>query len=753
MNNEIVIVSEAGQAADVLERDDALPELGQWYWTDVKIRRHYDDDDEETIAVFVCVTHVGSNYVEVTAVEHEGHQSSWRVHFDDLDTLRRERDPDKVFAQAILRAQDKVRGLMDRVRQVTAQLGVTPLGALPAASEVSALARVSAHNADFPTYKTALTRAKEETLPELFKQIKVANEHLVTWMKGQVIPLEAQSVGMHGVIGRIDDRIFNVELYAGLSEHITQIADGPAADLTEKVRLFQRKHFMDEEALLRYETGGMDFRNIRDFDAWMAKPENRDRVLPFPRCIVSFQVRRFKKEREVPDSFIAFFHRLDEIKADTLTFLYIRNGERLYRMATALDFGGVLFPHFDHDLLSGKVWGVRHGSGITSIIGDNDHNERQQAAEKEKERRRKIREEHNAKVAAWQEREKEAEARGEDFDERAPGYLSSMYEEWYQDRVTYEPFDPSSVYFDDIKKKIDKDIQDHNRVVLVLQGLLDRSPVLQPHPPWQLWSDDGMTAGVDLVFDNSTALVSGPAPDFEAYRNDCNARIGPGSVTVGQQEAWEEEQASIFNRANGYERHRSRHTPYGNHGPGTLAIVDSFSKKKRECTYAWNRDSRSRGTYGDTVRTTGTVSVDLVFNVSAYKPGDFRTFFADPRTRAEYVKWAPFLLEAEEYHAGNRHLKPPAEKRPRAPATPEAQAKYRRTRLLNALREKLVTNKREFRTRGGEVFPKGTIFRVLGTSRGLYLQRVNPDGTRHASGGAITGIEPHDVQIYQPEKP
>ena len=41
---------------------------------------------------------------------------------------------------------------------------------------------------------------------------------------------------------------------------------------------------------------------------------------------------------------------------------------------------------------------------------------------------------------------------------------------------------------------------------------------------------------------------------------------------------------------------------------------------------------------------------------SAYTPGDYRQFFADPRTRAEYLKWAPLLLEAEEWWAGNRRL-------------------------------------------------------------------------------------------------
>ena len=46
----------------------------------------------------------------------------------------------------------------------------------------------------------------------------------------------------------------------------------------------------------------------------------------------------------------------------------------------------------------------------------------------------------------------------------------------------------------------------------------------------------------------------------------------------------------------------------------------------------------------------------FVDSVDAYKPGDFKISFNDPRTRADYVKWAPFLLAAEDYHAGKRKV-------------------------------------------------------------------------------------------------
>lgn len=81
-------------------------------------------------------------------------------------------------------------------------------------------------------------------------------------------------------------------------EEIVQFASGRPAVETEKLRVFQRMLFCDEEALLAYDDGGMDITNIQSFDAWLARPVNRDRILPYPRCVVAMRVRRNKKDRE-----------------------------------------------------------------------------------------------------------------------------------------------------------------------------------------------------------------------------------------------------------------------------------------------------------------------------------------------------------------------------------------------------------------------------------------------------------------------
>jgi hypothetical protein len=75
--------------------------------------------------------------------------------------------------------------------------------------------------------------------------------------------------------------------------------------------------------------------------------------------------------------------------------------------------------------------------------------------------------------------------------------------------------------------------------------------------------------------------------------------------------------------------------------------------------FQWKRLARTRDTgwrgnrdYDDPVNCRLWVPAEDLLCVEAYVPGDFRPFFADPRTRADYLQWAPLLLTAEDWHAG-----------------------------------------------------------------------------------------------------
>lgn len=622
---DIIPVAEKVEAKRIVREDEPITEVGRWFWILSK------DFDDKVKRCFACVTHIGSNYVALRSPFRQ----TWRIHFKDFEKFcTEELAPQQVIADGIESHKAQVREYMEEVRAITARLGVGQKSIDSGPSETAMT--LSTHAGPIGEYKTALVKAKDHTLPELFKKIEEAHTGLSSWMKANLIPLKAAQHGMKGAIEIIEDRLFNVELYAGLIETVTRIKKGKPAETGEQIHLMQRRCYMDEECLSQYEAGGMEFKDIAAFDRWLCKTENLTRILPFERCVVAFQVRRKEKERECPN-LRDFINILYAQEMDKKTFLYIRNGQQVFRLSTDIEFQAKLFPDLDQAVLT--------GTGALYSKRDNYHpgriiTEAMYLGMVEEEKR---------KIA---ERNK----------------LPKKEHFWHhvdQRSHDYEPFTKDSVYFDDTSAFLAGEVAKHNRLVLVLQGLLDRSPVFHPHPTWTLWNAVGFNAALKLIFDGTRALVAGDKPDFEAYRAKLNAKLRVGSITVGQEDAWQRHEA--VKESNRMDRtytgrrsdYRPSHvTPYGDPGPGRLAEV-KYIHRNGKCKFKWLRQRTGMtrwGNNGGPLPTSFDVGQKRLLNVSAYKPGDFHIFFDDPRTRADYLEWAPLLLEAEEYHAGNRKV-------------------------------------------------------------------------------------------------
>jgi len=629
--------------AEIME--DTRPELavGQWF-------RSQDTDDKGALCT---ITEIGSNYIEVTAVV--GHH--WRVHLDQIDT-RLEPAPDYFdeIQRKIGTHQQQVVYLMDEVRRVTAALGVPIQGALPeAAAQSQALAVASGATAP-KAYKDALILAKDETLPELFKQIKEQHEHLATWMKAPLIPRRAELSQMKGSIDAIDQRIFTVELYAGLVEQLACIREGEPAHILDKIHLFQRRHYMDEECLVQYEAGGMNFEKIEAFDEWLCRDENRNRILPHPRSIVAFRVRRKTKDY---DSRINAWIRFSMEQADKWTFLYIRNGGQVWRLSTQIDFGSQLFPNKEDSLLlsdDGEQRWIRVNDRGTKFKGVVSNREREHYLQREAEEEA----EYQEKLKAWKRKSKAQRKKdGEYFEPHRH----------FRDHYSFEPCDPSSVFYDDAIRSIAKEATEHNRVAVVIQGLIDRSLAVHPHPPWKLWQADSFANAIELVYDVSRALTPGEAPDFGVYAAQLRKSIKVGSLTIGQERMWKRREAekenARRNRRDGGRYHDDLEyfKPYGDDGPGFIGRVTAIRGGKAR--FEWKRKSERGEKYWEPdperpgwgwnrrrypmIDESIWVPLDELFNVSAYNAGDFRMFYDDPRTRTDYLQWAPLLLPAEDY--------------------------------------------------------------------------------------------------------
>lgn len=619
-------------------------ELGSWFWV---------KDDRRNKNWLGCVTRIGSNFllIEEPSTRDTGSRYT-RVHFDDVGKeLTHEPDAENIIRERIAHFRGEATRLIAEVKAICSELGLRGLLLADETNDTGTAIAVLSEQVDVAAYKNKLVLTKDTTLPKLFDDIKSANQELTRWMTASTLPLQASIEPLKGTLKEIEGRIFNVSLYAGLTEQFVQCADGQPAALDDKLHILQRRLYMDEECLVNYQAGGMEFKNIHAFDEWIAQPINRDRILPFPCAIVSMRVRRDPKERGDWNPLDGFI-QISLENADKATFLYIRNGEKLYRLCCDMDFGEMIFP--DPALFSPtepKVVKMFAGR-IDKMMGQGEYDylcEQYKLIE--------------VKAKQWDRDHPKKERWRNPF--RTMHTDELRVDGMYFRPKDWDPVDPTNVYFDECMENIDGRIREYNRIALVIQGLFDRSDVLHPHPPAKLNSPAGFDRVAKLVYDSTGALHHGDAPDFEAYRAQCNASLSVDSVVTGQQDFWLLAEGSReTRRLDGDWRNKSnwrpkRFKPYGNPGPGNVAKPTKWQPRAQSATFAWARERTRAASWrstGDGVRCTITVPARELLNISAYRPGDYKRFYADPRTRSQYLQWAPLMLVAEDYHAGKIKL-------------------------------------------------------------------------------------------------
>lgn len=624
-------------AVTSIQREDDSPKKGQWYWV-----LRDDDDAPDYVEWLGCIMKEFSNAVEIWSPKSANGYNSQRVHRDDFSKLLRfEPNADRVIRARIAHYKDRIDQALAAIESDKASLGLVELGKDSSAQSESNAVAVISGTVDVKAYEASLIALKER-LPVAKEQLKKLTIEWARWVNAETLPMEGVRDSMDDSISEIDNRIFNVSLYAGLTEGTVQFATGAPASIDEKLHLMQRRLYMDEECLLGYSTGGIDIENSDEFRAWLAIPENRDRILPFPRCIVSMQIRREEKERDWKGSFKLLRRNSIMGMLDKSTYLFIRNGENLHQLECSLDFGELIFPEkaaFDNS--EPLMFKHSHGRGKETMT------------RREYDARVKDREEKRVKRKQWfadnPQKEWEALNPNKSWDYHNP----------YNDHdhsfsaSAWHPFDQSSVYYDDGLKNIQDQIKQYNRIALIVQGLFDRKEILAPSHPLKSWDPVSFARSIELVYD-ANGLYHGDVPDFEAYIEECNKTITEGSVLVGQDDFWARKEADkdyqhfLRNRRSSNEQaHRPSHLrPFGDPGPGLVAVPDRIAGKK--ATFMWFREGRDY----NMVKAKIAVPFDKLFNVSAYKPGDFIQFFKDPRTRHLYLKWAPMLLAAEDYYAG-----------------------------------------------------------------------------------------------------
>lgn len=180
----------------------------------------------------------------------------------------------------------------------------------------------------------ALTRAEREQ-----RSLEIGQQFAALEQQRRELQLRAKELQAE-VAQRLEE-IWVTELYCGSKEQVHVIRDGdPAAEETP-IAIRQAVLCMDEEIAVHdwllnpARIGEFDYRHVADFDRWLAAdPSALATICPWPKGVVGMRVRRVEKERpHLKDAGIAgAFQAMAEAEADTMTYLYIRNGQKLFRV-------------------------------------------------------------------------------------------------------------------------------------------------------------------------------------------------------------------------------------------------------------------------------------------------------------------------------------------------------------------------------------------------------------------------------------
>jgi hypothetical protein len=565
--NETLPAKVGGEQARRLTRDD-LPKRGEFFWV------KFSDWNKKVLRELMCVESVGSNHIKfanddyTVRVRHRDLAEDTEQELRWREVLQEKIDAKQAELQVAIRA---LADSMNKADLLPSEVETTPT-LLPSTSRRS------------PTEtKKSLIKLKEETLPAATKQVEQITQEMVKLHKMFYQPQLIEANVLKAAAQGINDRLFVLELYAGMWENIKTLREGKPADKETPITVRQMLRYMDEETLFDLDSGGMDYEKLADFDKWVAKEENFKRLCPEPKCIVAFKVRRHAKEYPAPSTMFGWFLRMEEHIANMKTYLLMRNGEQIFRLATEIEFDPRLLPLSDE-----------FNRAFVKVHRHYD----------------------------WEKR---------------------------KENVVEEKIGPDHLDYDEQREEAKKLMFKYNRILFLVQGLLDRSKVFYPHPPINLADPDAVEQWFKPIFDEEHGLPQSHPPKWEEYRDRMNAKLKTGDHAFAK---WDGEEYQSW-RAAGDRTFYYRQTG--------IFEVTKIKKDRSEVRVSWPYEDREGwehptgwgngyGKYGKwKVNKTHHKWVPMkdVFNVEAYQLNDYKPFYCDAQLKGEYLEWAPQLLGAE----------------------------------------------------------------------------------------------------------
>lgn len=207
-------------------RGDDKPKVGEWYWITV----NEDCDGQKTkkaVDLLFCVQKLASNHVTFVRSIRNGSESWVQIRYRDLAAQTRP-EPNwkdciqKEIEQRKLELQEAIKALSDAV---AAQDLLPEQSQAPVDSLLPTRTRYSPEER-----KKALIKLKDKDFPRLHGAVEGITMEITARHRDLVLPFKIEGKRMKLAVEKVDERLFALELYAGLFQKCKQIRKGKEAD-------------------------------------------------------------------------------------------------------------------------------------------------------------------------------------------------------------------------------------------------------------------------------------------------------------------------------------------------------------------------------------------------------------------------------------------------------------------------------------------------------------------------------------------
>jgi hypothetical protein len=528
-----------------------------------------EDDDRFQEGDIVFVSRIDGKGVHWTMIDdtddYDG-VSSFVTHDVDDFMSRHEFEPDgnKIRAQQI----EELMGEIQQMNAENVQLGIDAQDSVKLLGVGSVGSEVGTSNALIPAKRPEAIKKKMAALQATMKKkstaIMLKQKKMQALMNEQTSALSSVTRVFEKVTERLNETMWSINLYLGRDEQIAQIQEGEPADPETPISIRQMTLFMDEESAMNADFGGLEFEDIPKFDEWVVKPENLNRLIPEPRCVVAIKPRREIKKSADMDP----YEQQARAEVELKTYFLIRNGESVFRVCTELEVGENLFPfknEFDDYFYRGD-----------------------------------------------------------------------------------EPLKPGSARYNKAMEAADSAQRHYMRVVLFLQGLIDRTTVFAPLPGGHLNICDPRSQQENLRFVRDMEMViTDGRPTFSEWLKDLNSQLKVGHRVVGAWNSWGS-------------RDQTRTWPKYAQGVDSYTIQVIEKSEKGEFGFGFEQEKRhvrnkdfwgpkweyrkpeKRGSFRFSRSGKFFVNFDLV------NPDDIEYYLNDRLSRHEYLKLFPLLTRVRD---------------------------------------------------------------------------------------------------------